>query len=125
MDGTEPEAVKIEKICEGIEVSIWNPLELFVEKEMTFKDISTVIESKYPFLVESVTMEGKMCFATFMGDCSKKMGIKLCDFYQEKFKTEIPNEVLVSVTLTSKDEDLDEDDLDAELPGLDIKLKMK
>ena len=111
MDGTEPEAVKREEVCPGVVTSIWEDLSFTVSKEITIEELIDVFDKKYPYHLESISIDGKMIYAEFLPSGASRLSKKIKDLYNEIVGKEIIDSILIVPTVTSKDgeKELDED----------------
>ncbi|ELP85204.1 ubiquitin-activating enzyme E1, putative [Entamoeba invadens IP1] len=108
LDGTEPERVVKKKLCEGMEVTIWDKFEF--DGNCTVKQLCEKISSKYPFDVESITGEDVLLYCAFIPSAHKKLDKTFKQLYLDAKKVEFTGKKMVlALAVSGQKETLPDD----------------
>ncbi|EDS89596.1 ubiquitin-activating enzyme E1 1, putative [Entamoeba histolytica HM-1:IMSS] len=105
MDATEPEAVKKTKICDGLEVSIWDKLEF--DGNCTIEQFCQEISKRYPIEVDSITACGALFYCSYLPSGIKRSKQTFKEIYKDIKHEEYKNNTMtIAISVSSEKEQL-------------------
>ncbi|ELP93153.1 ubiquitin-activating enzyme, putative, partial [Entamoeba invadens IP1] len=111
LDSTEPEKVVTKKLCEGMEVTIWDKFEF--NGNCTMQEFVDLIFKKFSVNVESVTVGVKMLYTSYLPTGKARLGKTIKEIYKELFGEDFKAEAMtLALTVTDKNGDDLPDDVE-------------